>query len=1234
MARNPPGTDDGVKDRARIMRYAASLAVDFPGDGSLDFVSSGYDGAAYSTRVSKFDWGVFYDRQGGGTFIDELRADMRANYDYVLVDSRTGLSDTAGICTVALPDALVNCFTMSTQSIDGAVMITRSVRGQAQRDMRILPVPMRIEDAEKTKLEAGRDYARSRFAGFLTDMDHDGQERYWGEVEVPYKTFYAYEEILATIADRPRQGNTLLASYERIAAVLTDRRVTELEPLPEPERRRRLADFERTKPPVPSDVFVTYAEQDRMWAEWIAHQVAAAGFTVIRQGSDLLPGADVRSEVARAVGAATCTVVVLTPDYVESPNAMLTWDTALDRDPSGQQGLLLPILVTDYRPQGVFAARVPVNLAGLNADQAREELLASLQEPISGSSERPGPVDVQEGPRFPGEEPKVFHQVPLRNPNFVGRDAVLLELRDRLARSSTAAVLPQALHGLGGVGKTQVAAEFAHRFAADYDLVCWVPAEQLAETRSALTALAPQLGIALSDDAGDTLRMVIDALRRGDPYRRWLLVFDNAEDTSDDIQSLFPQQGPGHILVTSRNQDWSAVADTIEVDAFTRDESIQLLTKRARGISAQDADRLAERLGDLPLAIEQAAVWQAETGMPVDEYLRLVDEHLERLLSESMPTNYPTSVAATWRIAFDGLERRSPAALQLLQVCAFFGAEPIPFRLLKLGRYAPSLPSPLDTTISDTILRRRAVREIGRYALARVDPGRDTLMVHRLVQAVLRDRMSPDERATLRTGAHELLGAANPGNPDNAQTWGMHAELSPHIVPSGAIDAQMRETRKLVVDQVRYRYRRSDFESSRELAELARERWVETLGEDDAQTLEVSAQLSDALWGLSWLREARELRGDILRRLRHSPEYGEDHDLTLITANGVGADLRATGDFVDAHRHDEAYLARHRRIFGPEDPKTLRSANNLAADYRLLGDFRSARELDQETFEHRETNLLPSDSEKLSSIVGLARDLIGLGDYRGARALLGDQLVDFRRELGPRHIEVLRATRTYTVAVRKSGAYEEALTAAEDNLSLHQARYGDAHFETLAVMATVSHDRRMAGDLPGARDIGERALDGYRHVLGAEHPFTFVTMSNLAIVLRAMREVDVARSLDELALRGLRRALGDDNPFTLCCVANLANDMSLAGDHAAALRLSEQTVERSNVVRGDRHPYTMASRLNLLLDRVAAGVDQRSAKSSDEVLALYSGALGDDHPEVAAAARGIRAEFDIEPPDL
>lgn len=220
-------SDDWHRDYARIQPHAVSLTPEnlgweFPEGGTLDFVSAGKQNREYSATVSTFDWDNFYDRLGGGHFFDALRDDMKANYDYVLIDSRTGLSDIADICTVHLPDILVDCFTLSDQSIDGAAAVARQIDERyGGRGIKIFPVPMRIDEGEKEKADAGRALARLKFDRFPGGLNGDELTAYWGAVEIPYRPYYAYEETLATFGDEAGLSNSLLSAFERVTTYVT-----------------------------------------------------------------------------------------------------------------------------------------------------------------------------------------------------------------------------------------------------------------------------------------------------------------------------------------------------------------------------------------------------------------------------------------------------------------------------------------------------------------------------------------------------------------------------------------------------------------------------------------------------------------------------------------------------------------------------------------------------------------------------------------------------------------------------------------------------------------------------------------------------------------------------------------------------------------------------------------------------------------------------------------------------
>ncbi len=222
----------------------------FPDEGAIHFLSPGQqDNGIYKNALSALDWDTFYEKLYGGEFLDALRAHLKGAYDYVLIDSRTGLSDIADICTLHLPDTVIDCFTLSTQGIEGAAKVASQIQQSTGRKIKILPVPMRIDHSREDRVAAGMEFAELQFAGLPKDMTPEERREYWAEVEVPYRPRYAYEETLAAFGDRPGTADSLLSSYERIAARITERAITRLPPRQEwlgcapgggsPGRRRR-----------------------------------------------------------------------------------------------------------------------------------------------------------------------------------------------------------------------------------------------------------------------------------------------------------------------------------------------------------------------------------------------------------------------------------------------------------------------------------------------------------------------------------------------------------------------------------------------------------------------------------------------------------------------------------------------------------------------------------------------------------------------------------------------------------------------------------------------------------------------------------------------------------------------------------------------------------------------------------------------------------------------------------
>lgn len=322
---DPPVDPHWYKPYANILRYAMSLdAVFFPEGGTLDFVPAGRQGPSYATRVNSFHWQNFYVRLGGGVFLDAVKDSMRTHYDYILIDSRTGVSDTAGICTVQMPDILVVCFTLNNQSIDGAAAVATAVYEQRQRwqePITIFPVPMRVDLSEQDKLAAAREEAQKKFALFPEHIRGADKERYWGAIEVLYFPFYAYEEVPTVFGDRPRQRNALLAAMEHLTTLVTDNQVTEWGPLAEEARHDNLRRFaRRPKPPVDVEALL---QDNREMQELYTQIVESHRNWNQQRKQELLLSAEVLDRVQRTP--------VLLSVLLERPAFREFWSESLER---------------------------------------------------------------------------------------------------------------------------------------------------------------------------------------------------------------------------------------------------------------------------------------------------------------------------------------------------------------------------------------------------------------------------------------------------------------------------------------------------------------------------------------------------------------------------------------------------------------------------------------------------------------------------------------------------------------------------------------------------------------------------------------------------------------------------------------------------------------------------------------------------------------------------------------
>ncbi|MER6187665.1 FxSxx-COOH system tetratricopeptide repeat protein [Streptomyces sp. NPDC001652] len=824
--------------------------------------------------------------------------------------------------------------------------------------------------------------------------------------------------------------------------------------------------------------FISYASADRAWAEWIGWQLLDAGYQVELDCWDWGAGDNFVLKMNAALERGRM-LALFSPAYFELERFTTPEWTAK----MAVQEKIVPVRIADATPPPILRPLLAPALFGLDDYDAREALLRAVAGPARPGTPPPRPrgmlarIGGGSGPRLPGSLPRV-RNLPARNAAFTGRDSLLVHLREALASGQRVAV--QALHGRGGVGKTQLAVEYAYRFAGEYELAWWIAAEDPALIPDQLAALAARTGAAPTG----TLPAAAVELLLGElgERSRWLLVFDNAEDP--DALAPFLPGGPGHVLITSRNPHWNSYAVPLDVDTLSRTESVALLRAQGGVLSDADADDIAAILDDLPLALAQAAALLLR-GLSAADLKEELAANLVEVMAQGHPPGYPTALAAQVRLTRTRLEADHPGAAAMVDALALLAPEPFP-----LTTCAGHLPDQASTLLKETVGSRLgaagAVEAVARHGLARVQGS--TLQLHRLTQEMLAGQMTSQVHDQARADAEALLTAAFPGRTSEPRFWPAWQVLLPHAL---------------------------------------------ALDPDRLTTSGGRRVVRQACWYLMDRGQARPAR-ERLQRLYDTclQQLGPDHRDTLQVANSLARAYDDTQDHERARALDEDTLARRRRLLGDDHPNTLTSAHNLAVRLRALGRHAEALALSEGTLEVRRRVLGLEHKETLLTETGLALRLADVGRLDEA-VVLGEETLEVqRRVLGADHPNTLSTASNLSNRLAAVGRVEEALVLGEETLETRRRVLGADHPDTLSTVSNLSNRLAAVGRVEEAVVLGEEALEARRRVLGLEHPDTLRTAHNLAVRLAAVGRVEEAQVLGEDTLSRRRRVLGEEHPDT------------------------------------------------------------------------------------------------------
>jgi hypothetical protein len=513
-----------------------------------------------------------------------------------------------------------------------------------------------------------------------------------------------------------------------------------------------------TKRPAVS-IFISYAHEDEALLEQLHRHLSSLsqpGRITTWHDRELVAGSDWAEGIDAQLERADIILLLVSADFINSRYCYhVEMKRALERHEAGQARVIpialrpadwidlpfahLHALPTDARPVTSWN----------NQDEAWANVVAGIRRAIEDLSLLPESAARK-------ALPPIWNIPYPRNPFFLGRDKLLERLHTQLQSGETTALSqsPQAISGLGGIGKTQLAVEYAYRYAHEYQAILWARAETREELIASYSALATLLKLP-ERMASDQDKMLVAVKEWLQTHEKWLLILDNA-DTLNLLPPFLPTNPGGHILLTTRAFAMQRLATRLEVETLAEDQGALLLLRRAGLLAShgtleqasederRQALSLTNELGGLPLALDQAGAYLEATSMSLDDYQRSYQLHRRTLLQDhrSLVTDHPESVATTWSLAFQRVEEKSPAAADLLRLCAFLAPDAIPETIVTKG--AEHLGDQLAPVAADAFFFAQAIEALRAYSLLSRDPRTQTLTVHRLVQAVTQDSLPTD----------------------------------------------------------------------------------------------------------------------------------------------------------------------------------------------------------------------------------------------------------------------------------------------------------------------------------------------------------------------------------------------------------------------------------------------------------------------------------------------------------
>jgi len=717
------------------------------------------------------------------------------------------------------------------------------------------------------------------------------------------------------------------------------------------------------------------------------------------------------------------------------------------------------------------------------------------------------------------------------------------------SEQKTALTQPHALSGLGGIGKTQLALEYAYRHRQDYHAILWGRADTREALISTFVSIARLLDLPEKDEKDQMV--IVEAVKTWLMDRsQWLFILDNADELAL-VKEFIPPAFRGHLLLTTRAQVMGRLARKFEVEVMQPEDGALLLLRRAGLLTpeaslGEAADRevtiakeFVEELGGLPLALDQAGAYIEETQCRLTDYQNLYHLRKAELLKTrgGLLDDHPEPVATTWSLSFQRVEEKNAPATDLLRFCAYLAPDAIPEEVITRG--AEHLGPSLQAVAGDPFALNQAIAALSAYSLIRRNMTEKTVSLHRLVQAVLRDSMTAEADKEWKQRAVLAVNEACPNVRDVTQ-WDACEQWLPHAL--------------VCAD------------------------WIEQEQMMESEPAHLLHSVGDYLDDRARYREAEPL----YRRALAIREQvlGPEHPTTAMSLYSLAGLCQAQGRFEEAESLYQGALTIYEQVLGPEHPTTAMSLYSLAGLCQAQGRYEEAEPLYQRALTIREQALGSEDRFTAMGLNSLAGLYQAQGRYEEAEPLYQRALTIFEQVLGSEDPTIAGSIDSLALLYRVQGRYEEAEPLFQRALTIYEQVLGPEHSTIAGSLNALARLYKAEGKYEEAEPLYRRALAIREQVLGPEHPTTAGSLNNLAALYKAEGKYEQAEPLYRRALTIREQVLGPEHSTTARSLTNLAGLYRVQGRYEEAEPLYQRALTIYEQVLGPEHPDTATVRKN------------------------------------------------------